>query len=228
MNLYDTLWKGLLEDIFDDFLRFFFPQADEIFDFKKEPQFLDKELEQLFSTEKIQSPKYVDKLVKVFTKDGKEEWMLVHVEIQGYADKDFTRRMFTYFYRILDKYGKPVTAIVLYTDANKNYHPDTYEYSYLGTSNTFRFNIYKIIEQDENELQNNKNPFAIAIRTVLLALKKNRLDNDNLYKLKFALAKNLLQQNIKIEKINGLFDFIQLYVNFDNPQLTTKFDNEIA
>jgi hypothetical protein len=34
MNLYDTLWKGLLEDIFDDFLRFFFPQADEIFDFK--------------------------------------------------------------------------------------------------------------------------------------------------------------------------------------------------
>jgi hypothetical protein len=226
MNQNDILWKGLLEDIFDDFLRFFFPQADKIFDFKKGFQFLDKELEQLFPAEDLQSPKYVDKLVKVFTKDGKEEWMLVHIEIQGYADKDFAKRMFTYFYRILDKYNKPVTAIVLYTDAGKNFHPVAYEYNNLGTSIIFRFNTYKIIEQDENDLQKSNNLFAIAIRTALLALKKNELNDSNLYLLKFSLVKNLLQQHIGRRKIDGLFSFIQHYVNFDDPQLNTKFDND--
>ncbi|TAM96844.1 MAG: hypothetical protein EPN39_12730 [Chitinophagaceae bacterium] len=44
----DTLWKGILENLFDDFLRFFFPDADDLFDMKKGFEFLDKELEQLF------------------------------------------------------------------------------------------------------------------------------------------------------------------------------------
>ncbi len=44
----DTLWKGILEDIFDDFLRFMYPNADEIFDIGRGFEFLDKELEDLF------------------------------------------------------------------------------------------------------------------------------------------------------------------------------------
>ena len=75
----DTLWKGVLENLFDDFLRFFFPDADKLFDMKKRFQFLDKELEQLFPlADNMQSSKFVDKPVKVFTKAGKEEWLLVH------------------------------------------------------------------------------------------------------------------------------------------------------
>lgn len=37
-------------------------------------QFFDKELEQLFPAEDMQHAKFVDKLVKVFTKEGKDEW----------------------------------------------------------------------------------------------------------------------------------------------------------
>ncbi|WP_245859533.1 hypothetical protein [Spirosoma aerolatum] len=44
----DTLWKAILEDIFDDFMRFFIPNADE---------------------DEFQ-PRYVDKLVKLFTRNG--------------------------------------------------------------------------------------------------------------------------------------------------------------
>ena len=65
MNKNDILWKAILEDIFDDFLRFFYPNADEIFDFSKGFEYLDKELEQLFPPEQDQyEPRYVDKLVK--------------------------------------------------------------------------------------------------------------------------------------------------------------------
>jgi hypothetical protein len=40
--------EGLIEDLADDFLKFFFPNAEEVFDFNRKISFLDKELEQLF------------------------------------------------------------------------------------------------------------------------------------------------------------------------------------
>ena len=112
----DALWKGLIEDLADDFLKFFFPNAEEVFDLNRKISFLDKELEQLFPNNQDEfSPKYVDKLLKVYSKQGKEEWILVHVEVQGSTDKTFARRMFTYYYRILDKYGKEITALAILT-----------------------------------------------------------------------------------------------------------------
>ncbi|WP_223833795.1 RpnC/YadD family protein [Spirosoma profusum] len=102
------MWKAILEDVFDDFLRFFYPNADDLFDFDKGFGYLDKELEQLFPPEQdTYQPRYVDKLVKVFTqKAGKpiEQWILVHIEVQGYKDPHFAERMFQYYYRIFDKY----------------------------------------------------------------------------------------------------------------------------
>jgi len=109
MKRNDLLWKAALEDLFDDFLRFFYPDASELFDLDKGFEYLDKELEQLFPPEADQyAPRYVDKLVKVFTNTGNEAWVLVHVEVQGYADPDFAFRMFQYYCRILDKYKRPV------------------------------------------------------------------------------------------------------------------------
>ncbi|TAN14776.1 MAG: hypothetical protein EPN37_11280 [Chitinophagaceae bacterium] len=224
----DTLWKGILENLFDDFLHFFFPDADKLFDMKKGFEFLDKELEQLFpSPENMQTPKFVDKLVKVFTKAGKEGWFLVHIEIQGYDDKDFAKRMFAYFYRILDKYGKPVTAIAIFTDSNKKFKPSLYEYDYLGTKNTFQFNTYKIVEQEEKALEESKNPFATLILIVLLALKSGKLVDDELFKLKFSLAKKLLEQKFPKQKIRGLMNFLKFYIHFADPKYNLNFDKTI-
>ena len=79
----DTLWKGILESLCEDFINFFFEDSERLFDFGKEVQFLDKELEQLFPMEGGEAPKFVDKLVKVFTKTGKEKWILIHIKVQG-------------------------------------------------------------------------------------------------------------------------------------------------
>lgn len=65
MKRNDILWKALLEDLFDDFLRFFYPEADNLFDLEKGFEYLDKELEQLFPPDAgSYAPRYVDKLVK--------------------------------------------------------------------------------------------------------------------------------------------------------------------
>jgi hypothetical protein len=97
------------------FLLYFFPKAAEILDLSRGIEFLDKELEERFPQDSPEHPKLVDKLLKVFTLDGKEEWILIHVEVQGYADPHFSQRMFTYFYRLYDRYQKPVTALVIFS-----------------------------------------------------------------------------------------------------------------
>ena len=135
--------------------------------------------------------------------------------------------MFTYCYRILDRYNRPVTAMAIFTDSHKKFHPNVYEYEFLGTSNVFSFNTYKILDQDEIALTNDDNPFAIVILTVLLALKKSKLDDEGLYKLKYALAKNLISRKIPSKKIDDLLIFLQLYVNFADSEYSIKFEREI-
>lgn len=113
----DILWKDILEVVIDDLLRFIFPDADQIFDMERGFEFLDKEFTELYpEPDEKSDTRFVDELVKVYRKDGKEEWLLLHVEIQGHLDQDFAQRMFRYYYRIYDWHNRPnpfaLTALV--------------------------------------------------------------------------------------------------------------------
>src|SRR5690606_31658220 len=95
---HDYLWKGIIEDLFDDLLLFLYPDALDIFDLSKGVAFLDTELKQLFPpAEDEYALKVVDKLVKLYTHAGTEEWVLFHFEVQGIYRKNFAERMFRYY-----------------------------------------------------------------------------------------------------------------------------------
>lgn len=224
----DSLWKAVLEDVFDDFLRFFILDADEIFDFSRPFEFLDKELEQLFpSNPNDFSPKYVDKLVKVFTKEGAERWILVHVEVQGSRDADFGLRMFQYYYRIYDKFKRPITAFAILTDTNKRFRPKQFEQEFLGTSVRYVFNTCKVADQSEEMLIESTNPFAMVILTTLAALKKGKMTEAELFSEKIDLARRLLNLNLSKDKIRVLMNFLKLYVRFGNEERSSKFDEAV-
>ena len=77
----DILLKSAFEGAFPDLLRFCFSHSDEIFDMKKGFEFLDKELSELFpELAKKGGNRFVDMLVKTFLKEGKEKWILIHVD----------------------------------------------------------------------------------------------------------------------------------------------------
>jgi hypothetical protein len=228
MKRNDILWKSMLEDIFDDFLRFFFVNAEELFDLERGFEYLDKELEQLFPPEGDKcSPRYVDKLVKVYSKSGLEEWVLVHIEVQGYRDHTFADRMFTYYYRIWDKHRKPVSAFAILTDDCQHYHPCRFDQECLGTSLCFRFSSYKVLDQSEEELGANDNPFAQAVLATKIALIGKKLPVTELYRLKIDLAKRLLTRKIPKRKIGKLMEFLKFYVRLDNDEFDEQFDLEI-
>lgn len=223
----DLYWKGILEDLFADFLRFFYPNADELFDMNRGFEFLDQEVEKLYQVGNPEHQKSVDKLVKVYTRDGKEEWFLIHIEVQGYKDDSFAERMFTYFYRIRDSYGKRVRSIVIFTDNIKSFRPDEYVYQDDDTSVVFRYKIYKIIDQDSILLEKSDNPFAWVILTVQLALQREKLRSDDYFRLTIDLVRRLYRKGFDRERISKLLVFIKRYVHFDKPEINAKFDKEI-
>jgi hypothetical protein len=66
----------------------------------------------------IKPARIVDKLVKAHRRDEKEEWVLIHLEVQGETKRMdrplFPERMFRYFIRIYDRYTTPVAAIAIF------------------------------------------------------------------------------------------------------------------
>jgi len=229
MNGNDILWKGALEDLFDDFLRFFYPNAEELFDIEKGFEYLDKELEQLFPPDNDNyAPQYVDKLVKVFTRSGQEEWILIHIEVQGYNDRDFAKRMFKYYNRIFDQYDRPITAFAIFTDANKNYHPNHYQRDFLGTKVYYEYNTFKITDQNDEVLAASDNPFALVVLSAKLMLSRQKTDDAQLFANAYNLARLLLSKRITKEKIRNVMNFLKYYIRFENPEMIGKFENEIA
>jgi hypothetical protein len=91
---YDSPWKEALENYFEAFLAFFFPQAHSDINWEYGYEFLDQELQQVVREAEL-GKRFVDKLVKVWRHNGEETWVLIHVEIQSQVDNEFTKRMYT-------------------------------------------------------------------------------------------------------------------------------------
>lgn len=222
----DLLWKGIIEDMPAQFLQFFIPDAEKILDFNYGFEFLDKELEELFPVDNPNHPRFVDKLIKAFTKEGREEWILIHIEVQGYQDDEFGSRMFTYFYRLLDRYHKPITALAIFTDDKKDYKPYRFDYRFLGTTVTYHFNAYKIIDQNEAELVNHANPFAIAVLTVLKAIQNKKSSDKTLLALKIDLFRMLHSRKMDKQTMRALANFLKMYVHFSKSETNRIFETE--
>lgn len=158
-------------------------------DWDKPPDDLDKEFQKLNPDGKSRD-READGLFKVYLKNGSEQWILVHIEVQGWKDTGFAERMFQYFYRIFDAYDKKIFALVIYTeDYSETYTPPRYEYNFFGTKLSYEYNVYKIAEQDENELLQSTNPFAF----VILAAKKALYGKTAAQPTKLELKKQLLR-----------------------------------
>ena len=85
-----------------------------------------------------------------------EKWVYVHIEFETAPTNEIGERMFSYYRHIREKYGKEITAIVVYTGSKIPKQFDRYEYNSFGTQISYVFNTFKVIEQNEVDLIKNK------------------------------------------------------------------------
>jgi hypothetical protein len=151
----------------------------------------------------------LDKLFKVFLKDGTEQFLLLHCEVQHREEESFEERMFIYYYRIFDKYRKDVASIAVLADKDKEWRPSQYRRVVWGSEVTRTFEVVKLLDyQDkEDELKNSNNPFALVVMAQLAAMKSKPNGRARLIK-KIELFEFLLSRGWTEDKIQNMYLFL--------------------
>lgn len=225
----DILLKSAFEEAFPDLLRFFFDDADNIFKMEGGFQFMDKELSELFpELEKQGGSRFVDMLVKTFLRSGEEEWILIHIEIEAIAGKDFAKRMFQYYYRILDRFEVEIVALAVFTGSKNQNQAAFYQKSFLGTKITYEYNAYGILKHSEKQLLSMNNPFALIVLAAQKALLMGKIPEEELGEQRLTIARALIKsKQYDNEQIRRFLYFLKTFVHIENSEINSKFDKEI-
>lgn len=200
---YDSPWKEILDVYFPMFLALLFRKVYDEIDWNRGYDMLDKELQQIIP-KSAAGRLYVDKLVRVWLKDGTEEWILIHVEVQTARETGFGKRVSDYNYRIEQKYDHEVVTLVVLADDDAGWRENKYIWKRLGCSRSFVFPIAKLLQhaspEGETELEQNANPFA---RFVLAHLKTRQTRNhpEDRFAWKLRIVQGLYDQKFPEEDV---------------------------
>ena len=225
----DELLKAIFEENFPDFLRFMYPEADDIFDLHRGMTFMDKELLEIIpDRERKKGKRIADLLVKVYLKDGSQKWILVHTEIEGGNDETFPYRMFQYHYRLLDRYRVPVETIAVFTGGQSQGRPGEYSYCVFGTSLTFHYLTYQIFDHQEDELLVMDNIFAYIVLACQKALQENKIPEEELAEQRSTIARALIETGkYSKERIMSFLVFLKSFLFIRDKDLNSNFDQYI-
>ncbi len=226
---FDTHWKIFIEDDFGDFMAFAFKALHIAIDYQKGIEFIPQTLHKIIVGYGKKGRKTPDLMVKAFLKPnssptGKSEeiWILIHIEIEISPKIEFPARMFTYFYRALDKYGKKVIALAVFPGEKPQKVHKYYEWQEFGVKLRYDFNVLDVHEWSEAALLKEKSVVALALLASKRAV-KTRGKYDTRYTYKKELLKLIQERNYPIEKAKRLLNFV-FYILF----LPKELDNKIV
>ena len=166
---YDSPWKEALERYFPAFLAFFFPAAHADIAWERGYRFLDKELQKVVRDAKL-GRRWADKLVQITTRDGGEDWLLAHIEVQGQRETDFAQRMFSYNYRLFDRYARSVVSLAVLGEGQGE-TAGRFGYGRWGGETRFTFPVVCLNDYRARQakLAASTNPFAVVVQAHLQA-----------------------------------------------------------
>ncbi|WP_316834624.1 hypothetical protein [Pedobacter nutrimenti] len=137
-----------------------------------------------------------------------------------------------YYYRILDKYQKPITAFVIFTESTTLDRINHYERNFMGTRLFYQFNTLKISQQKDEDLLASDNPFALVVLSAKTAFCGKKLGTDVerdrvLRELKLTIVKALHAKGYPEHKITKIMNFLRFYVNFETEEINNIFEQDI-
>jgi hypothetical protein len=223
---FDNPWKVLMDKYFQQFLAFFFPEIHGDIDWSKGYEFLDKEFQQIVRDAES-GKRYVDKLVKVWVRDGQAQIVYIHTELQSQEDSRFSQRIFVYNYRIRDYYGENVVSLAILGDDRSTWRPTTYRSDRWGFEVTCTFPMVKLLDYEANweMLESSQNPFAIAVMAHLKT-RETQQDPQSRKEWKFRLTRQLYEGGWERQDIMELFAFLDWLMELPQP-LRQEFKAEL-
>jgi hypothetical protein len=223
---YDSPWKEMLDGYFPAFMAFFFPAAAAEIDWSRGYESLDAELQQIVRDAAL-GTRLADKLIRVWRRDGSEQFVLIHIEIQGQRDPDFPKRMYVYNYRLFDRYDRPVVSLAVLTDASPTWRPMRYAYNLWGCQVSLVFPVVKVRAYRERwaELEASDNPFATVVMAHLHSQATRRRPGQRL-EGKLQLVRRLYERGYARDDVLELFRFLDWVLTLP-PALEARFQTAV-
>ncbi len=222
----DEAWKEVLKKYFKDFVELCWYKIFDKIDWSQGYEFLEQEFYAISKKEEI-GKRIIDKLIKIYLKDGQEVWALIHIETQSEKEKNFSERMYIYRYRIYDFYQKDIATLVILIDNNKSWRPNTYEKEFWGTKLTLEYPILKILDfyPRRKELEESRNPFALVILAQLAALETKNSQKSRMLS-KYDLTKWLYSHKWEKANVINLLRFLEEVLVL-NKSYTLEYINQV-
>jgi hypothetical protein len=219
---FDSPWKDAIDCYFPSFIAFFFPDIDAAVDWSRGHEMLDKELRQIVREAEM-GRRHVDKLVKIWRKDGAEAWVLIHIEVQAQREDEFARRMYVYNYRLFDRYNQAVVSLAVLADEQSGWRPRAFKSSLWGCTAGIEFPAVKLLDygEDESALERDKNPFAFLV-LAHLKTQQTRSAPESRRAWKMRLVRGLYDGGWQRLDIENLFRFIDWMMDLP-PALSGQF-----
>jgi predicted transposase/invertase (TIGR01784 family) len=109
--------------------------------------------------------------MKVPLKDGSEEWVLLHIEVQGRQGGNLAERINHYRCLIYAHYRREPVALAIITDKRPVDEPSYYSHSRFGTEIIYRYSNLVLSELNDDELVSSDNPTDLVLYAAKFALR---------------------------------------------------------
>lgn len=223
----DPPWKTAIEWKLEKLLEFAFPRVHQPIDWTVPPTPMDAELQKL-APEHDAGRLTADKLFKVALVSGDFCVLYLHIEIQGQRDGSFEFRMWTYNYRLCDRFGPNVVSLAVLVDEDPNWRPAAYRFEFAGCSRIFQFPVFKLWDcRDPEELfEKSGNPFALLAAATQVGL-KTRQDMSARGNDRLRLVRRLYGKGMSKEDLRTLFRLVAWLTRLPE-ELELKFRRDLA
>lgn len=214
---YENAWKEVIETYFIDMLKYL-PNIAARVDMELPYEFLNRDFQQM-NRDVEPGREYTSKIVRVWLNQEEEEWVIIHLQVQGEYFEHLPRKMFTQTGRIFERYDKRPLTLVILCDEDKNWRPEQFGYDHgFGSSLDFCFQNLKLLDFNERweELEQSDNPFATIIMAHLKALDTSDApESRKTWKTKLTLQ--LYEKEFEEQDIRNLYKFIDKVMVLPEP-----------
>ena len=196
---HDRWFKELISTFFEEFILAFLPDVFEHLDFQH-LSFLHQEV----YTDVLKRTKGMVDIIAETKLKGEDSLIIVHVEPQSTYDKSFHERMFFYFSRLYEKYGRPIVPIAIfsYDQPREEKEVLTLHFPFKKVL-TFEYFIIELKKKNWRDFIRQPNPVALAL------LGKMGYDQSERVRMKYEFLRMLLKLELDPARqhlVAGIFD----------------------
>ncbi len=152
---------------------------------------------------------------------------MIHVDVQVNQESAFEERMFIYYYKLFNRYKKPIVSLAILADDRPEWRPSCYERELWGCELQFKFVSIKLLDYESqyDALTESTNPFATVILAHIASL-KTRQDIQSRFSAKLNLTRRLYAKGWDKRAILDLYSFIDWVMALPKP-LELQYMQEI-